>query len=126
MQYKILFIFVINLLTINSYFKRKPTSDPTLKPTSFPTTISPSRPTNIPTSKPSLPTFMPTPKPTAPTLQPSSLRPTEYDFKTMNYSGYIATLVLVSYTVCGCACIWTFILCCGNSSRYEEIIENKV
>jgi hypothetical protein len=127
MKYNIFFIILlINLLQINSYYQRKPTSKPISQPTPYPTTRYPTRPTCIHTPVPSSPTAIPTFLPTAPTLEPSTRYPTVYDFKKMNYSGYIAVCVLVPYTVIGCTCIISFIVCCGKPSGYKEPADNNV
>ena len=90
---KYIFFILITLLHINAY-QRKKTTKPTFNPTAYPTTT--------------------------PTVEHSTRSPTVYDFKTMNYSGYIAVCVLVPYTVIGCTCIITFICCCKTYDKIDE------
>jgi hypothetical protein len=66
-----------------------------MKPSSYPT----------PSPSTSAPSFSRTPTPTVPTYEPTTHMPTVYDFKTMNYNGYIAVCVLVPYAVIGYTCI---------------------
>jgi len=119
MKYIFFIILLITLLHINSY-QRKKTNKPTFKPTSYPITSEPTGPSYSPTSIPTTPTFIPSPMPTTPTVEPSTRMPTVYDFKTMNYSGYIAVCVLVPYTVIGCTCIISFIVCCKKYDKIDE------
>ena len=90
---------------------------PTVKPTNKPITVSPTRPTCSPTPQPTMPTFLPSIMPTTPTMNPTTYTPTVYDFKTMNYNGYIATLVISSYIIIVCICGGMFLIvvtkCCN-------------
>jgi hypothetical protein len=83
---------------------------PTVRPTVRPTTQFPSRPSPKPSLKPTMPTCEPTFYPTTPTMEPTTHLPTVYDFKVMNYSGYIATCTLVPYGVFGFLCMFIFVL----------------
>lgn len=60
-----------------------------------------------PTYIPPTPTAEPSPISTAPTPVLTTHAPTVYDFKTMNYPGYIATCVLIPYGCIGYTCIIT-------------------
>ena len=102
------FVPVFSYLRIDNWSQyHKPTPSPTFKPTYIPPTPYPSGPSYSPTPVPTTPTAEPSPIPTAPTFEPTTHAPTVYDFKTMNYPGYIATCVLIPYACIGYTCIIT-------------------